>query len=1013
MNYQRFIEQLPGLYTNWGQASVHPQSEAFDAVLEQVKGTTTANVMQLLNFAVECMESNEVYCEIGCDRGANLIGALLNHPLQMAYVVDNFTQADNEAEKIDQFSKNIFNFGLEEQVFFSNQDIEEFFLELREIQPTEKISVYFYSGAKDYRTQLLGLLLVKPFLADKALIVVHGSNYSTVQQASWDFMAAHRECQLMLDLPTTTNTYHTFGNGIQVYRWDINQDSNYTWSNFRDNFRNQPFLKTLADFEFEFELNKKKVIEELLKQALSLEILQQFVEAEAKYKEIINWDNHHTIAYHNLGMVYYAMARYNDAIAMLGKSLSLNPDIGLHHYSLGLVLEKLGNISQAIAAYQKAIALNPQFPDAYNNFGNILSKSGLLDQAESLYRQAIAANPHHFGSYLNLGNGLIVKSQIDAAIEVYQKALQIKPHDLDILYNLGVAFDRKNEQAKAAFYFGDYAYRQGNYADAIIQYEKFLVDRIGDIDIYLALAECYKAFNQQESVIKAYQEGLRHYPTSTELYLRLILVLQRFGRLQEAITVAKNAIELLPNDLALKLEKQRLEPIIYEVTEEVDFYRNKFAQQLTSLIQETSLGTDLDKKNALKGIGYRTNLHLPCQGKNDLELQKQYGQFVHEIMVANYPEYDQPLAMPPVGADEKIRIGYVSTNMINNNGAKWLLGWIKNFNKQDFAIYCYYIGVPKDLITKQFHIYSDAFYHLPGNIEVVCQQIADDKLHIIVYPDVCQHPDSTKLAALRLAPVQCTAWGHPVTSGIPTLDYYLSSELMEPPNAQEHYSEKLILLPNIGLCYPKPALPTNSKERFYFQLRDDAVVYLSCQSLWKYLPQHDYIFAAIAQRIPESQFAFIKSDISQFMNDKFWKRLQKAFASFGLNSEEYCVMLPPLPHTDYLNLNLVSDIFLDTFSWSGGNTTLEAIACNLPVVTCPGEFMRGRHSYGILKMLGVTETIAKDEAEYIEIAVRLGLDKQWRQSMIQQIMQNHDRLYEDKTCVEALEAFYQRVVQEG
>jgi predicted O-linked N-acetylglucosamine transferase (SPINDLY family) len=75
--------------------------------------------------------------------------------------------------------------------------------------------------------------------------------------------------------------------------------------------------------------------------------------------------------------------------------------------------------------------------------------------------------------------------------------------------------------------------------------------------------------------------------------------------------------------------------------------------------------------------------------------------------------------------------------------------------------------------------------------------------------------------------------------------------------------------------------------------------------------------------------------------------------------------------------------------------------------------MRGRHSYGILRMLGVTDTIAKDEAEYVEIAVRLGLDSEWRKSIVRRIEENHDRLYEDKTCVVALEEFYLRVVRKG
>jgi predicted O-linked N-acetylglucosamine transferase (SPINDLY family) len=140
------------------------------------------------------------------------------------------------------------------------------------------------------------------------------------------------------------------------------------------------------------------------------------------------------------------------------------------------------------------------------------------------------------------------------------------------------------------------------------------------------------------------------------------------------------------------------------------------------------------------------------------------------------------------------------------------------------------------------------------------------------------------------------------------------------------------------------------------------------------------------------------------------KRLERAFLSLGLNSQDYCLFLTIPERLDYLMINLLSDVYLDTFTWSGGNTSLEAIACNLPIVTCPGEFMRGRHSDSFLKMLGITETIGENVQEYIEIAVRLGLDRVYRQNIAEKISQNQDLLFDDQACVIGLEAFYQQVV---
>ncbi len=1004
MDYQRFIQHLPQLYKNWGKASLQPHSELFAELLTQVDDSNSVSMMQLLNWAVECMTAEEVYCQIGNVTAASLIGGLLNHPQAVAYAVDN--RFEEQPDLFEQFSEHISLFNLDEQVIFTSVGWEEFLCELNAIQLEIKIGVYLFRGDANYRAQLLALLLIKPFLAQQALIIVDGSNYSTARQAHQDFLASTPECKLLLELPT-------LGKGVQILSWDVEQHHSYDWSTLTANFRHSFVIESLANWSSEFELQTKpNTLKGLEKQALKLELNRQVVLATAKYQEILNLEPNYATAYHNWGMIDYQNQQYEKALLRLLKAVSLDDSIAEYHYSLGLVSEKLGFTAQALSAYQTAITINPQLVDAYNNLGNIWLRVGEIEQAKLIYQEAIATNPDHFGSYLNLANIFMYQQEVDAAIQNYQKSLELKPNHPDILKNLGLAFAANNDLINSNLYLGYAVYYQNKYLEAVQYFKNILAIQTDQLYIYNHLVQCYTLLNLEDQVIETYQQAIAHYPNQPDLYLNLIVALQNADRVEDAIAVAIKASKLIPENFVFKLEEQRLLPVIYESVEEIEFYRTRFSNKLNTLIAETSLDTVAVKQNALQGLEFRTNYHLHRQCQNDLKLQKKSGQLVHKIMVANYPEYYQPLIKSPLVTNQKIKIGYISANMSNNSAAKLLIGWLKNSNKNKFKIYCYHIGLSTDFLTEQFKTFSDIFYHFPQNIESTCQQIIKNQLHILVYPDICQHPKSNQMAALRLAPIQCTAWGHPVTSGLPTIDYYLSSELMEPDNGEEHYSEKLVRLPNIGVCYPQSVLPETLKKRSDFLLKDDAFVYLSCQSLFKYLPQHDYIFAAIAKCVPQSQFAFIKSDISEAITKKFHRRLQNAFAIFGLNSEEYCVMVPPLNQIDYLNLNLVSDVFLDTLGWSGGNTTLEAIACGLPIVTCPGEFMRGRHSYGILKMLGVTDTIATDEAEYIEIAVRLGLDPQWRQSIINKVKQNQDRVYEDQTCVIALEEFYERVVKE-
>ncbi len=547
---------------------------------------------------------------------------------------------------------------------------------------------------------------------------------------------------------------------------------------------------------------------------------------------------------------------------------------------------------------------------------------------------------------------------------------------------------------------------QGRWQEAIAHYQKLLEIQTGDGELYWRLSECFRHLNLSEQVLTTLQEGIRLHPTDGRLHFSLILNLQGNGRIQEAISCATTASSILPNDYTFKILKNLLLPIIYNTQDEISFYRNKFTTGLQDLIQHTSLETPEDKENARLGISRLTNFYLSYQAKNDVELQRQYGNLVHKIMVANYPKWVAPLSMANLKENSKIRMGYVSAYMHSYSGTLWLTGWLRYCNQQNFEIYCYYTGNTPDQITQQFQEYSNEFHHIPGNLEAVCQQIIADKLYILVFPEIGMDAPTLTLASLRLAPVQCTAWGHPVTSGLPTIDYYLSSDLMEPENAQAHYSETLIRLPNLGVSYPKPAVPKLTKSRTDFQLRNDAVVYLCCQAPFKYLPQHDFIFTEIAHCVPQAQFVFIRADAIQ-------PRLQRSFATVGLNSEDYCVFLPVQARHDYLMLNLLSDVYLDSLGFSGGNTTFDALACNLPVVTCPGEFMRGRLSYAMLRMIGITDTIAADEAEYIEIAVELGLDPAWRRSIAQRINESHDCLYDDKACVASLEAFFKQVVWES
>jgi predicted O-linked N-acetylglucosamine transferase (SPINDLY family) len=271
------------------------------------------------------------------------------------------------------------------------------------------------------------------------------------------------------------------------------------------------------------------------------------------------------------------------------------------------------------------------------------------------------------------------------------------------------------------------------------------------------------------------------------------------------------------------------------------------------------------------------------------------------------------------------------------------------------------------------------------------------------------------LAAQRLARVQCVGMGHPDTTGLSTIDYFLSSELMEPADGARHYTERLVRLPNLSLHYePQPASDEPVDRDALMReigLRANVTRFWCGQSLYKYLPQYDEVFPRIAKQVGDCQFVFIRYHGAERVTDLFFERLERAFATHGLAARDHCVMLPRLAFPRFFAAIGCCDVILDSIGWSGCNTTMEALPHDLPNVTLPGALMRSRHTAAILTMMGVTETIAATVDDYVAAAVRLARDPAWYAEVKARMAANKDRVYRDEACIAALNDFLDRAAR--
>jgi len=328
--------------------------------------------------------------------------------------------------------------------------------------------------------------------------------------------------------------------------------------------------------------------------------------------------------------------------------------------------------------------------------------------------------------------------------------------------------------------------------------------------------------------------------------------------------------------------------------------------------------------------------------------------------------------------------------------------WIRGLDRSKFEIYVYNLGPDVDDTTRALQACADVYAHLPGlESAAICRRLREDQLHALVFPELGMATSAYVLAGLRSAPVQAVAWGHPVTTGLPNVDLFLSSAAMEPARGQAHYTERLVELPGISVRVAPP-MPPNPRTRADFGLNDRDLVLLVPQSLFKLLPADDRVFARIVARIPNARLVFIRHT-SDTVTAVFRTRISAALRSEGLEPANHLVLLPALEWADYLALNKVADVFLDAVSWSGGMTTLEAIAMDLVPVTCAGSVMRARHTAAILREMDLGGLVAETEAAYEDLAVRVANDGAWRASLTQMIRARRDRVTQDPRVLPALE----------
>jgi predicted O-linked N-acetylglucosamine transferase (SPINDLY family) len=437
-------------------------------------------------------------------------------------------------------------------------------------------------------------------------------------------------------------------------------------------------------------------------------------------------------------------------------------------------------------------------------------------------------------------------------------------------------------------------------------------------------------------------------------------------------------------------------PVIYQSQEDLEFWRGEIERKMRKLAAD---GVKMDVTRSFAVPEFMATY----QGYNDRELQTIRANL---YTAPQNPDFllKRPIATPGQ-APPKIRVALISAHFKNHTIGRLMMGLVAKLPRDNFHVTVLLLNKPQDDVAQFFLDHADTCAILPPDLARMRAVMTSGKFDVLYYADLGMEPVTYTLALSRLAPVQCVTWGHPVTSGMKTVDYFISAEGLEPENSENQYTEKLVKLRDLAVYYYRPKLEGSPVGPEHFGLPDGANLYGCPQSLYKLHPQFDAIIAGILRKDPDGLLLLLSAHFKEW-EEKLLARFQQTIPDVV----ERIRFIPRQKREGFLQLNALCDVLLDPLHFGGGNTTYEALALGTPVVTLPSQFLRGRLACKMYQTMGMMDCVANSPKEYIEIATRLGLDAQFHKATRQKILDTCGILFENMNGIRQLADFWKKVV---
>jgi predicted O-linked N-acetylglucosamine transferase (SPINDLY family) len=533
-----------------------------------------------------------------------------------------------------------------------------------------------------------------------------------------------------------------------------------------------------------------------------------------------------------------------------------------------------------------------------------------------------------------------------------------------------------------------------DYDDAIAAYRQALQIDAAFVPARYDLANALKHLGRLDEARRAYEAVLEARPDDPSTLICLGNVLKEQDHLPEAAGAYRKVLRQLPEQPLWDLWIATLCPSVFASADEIDEYRQRLLEDIRRV------GTmDLRlKPPEVSDCGCPPPYNLQFHGRDDRPLKEAYANLFGRRIAGREPK--RPSGRP--------RLGYLVTDGHEGVFIRYMWRVLEHLDRElcEQVILCSAGGEKR--IRREISDEHIRTLILPSRFDRMLDVFEHEPFDVLYFWEVGSDVTNYFLPFFRPAAVQCTSAGVLETSGISQMNFYISSEWVEPDDADSHYAERLIRARTFLSCHARLEPPEQLRTREDFGFRKDEHLYVCAQKIRKFHPDFDPLLADILRSDPAGKVV-----IPEDQHGHFARKLRARFQRTIPDVVDRVTFLPYLPLPDYLGLLSASDVLLDPLNYGGGLSAYDAFSLDLPVVTLPGRFARGRYTTGMYRRMGVGDLIAESPYDYVAKAVAVACDRDYRQSLRERIRDASPLLFDDTAVVREYERIFELLIAEA